>query len=151
ADFELFNLSASSAWRNEVNGSSEALQRARHHAGDVFVLWEPDLSQALHDVPELRYLWGSDKFVGYIKDVLVVRRDFLQAHEADLVGFLTVYFRVMDAYAADRQRLLGDLAQTTGLRRDIVEGVLKKIHWYDLYENAAQQFGLQTGVNLPVN
>lgn len=151
ADFELFNLVGTSSWRVEVGGSAEVLKRAQRHEGDVFVLWEPDLAQALHDVPELRYVWGSDKFVGYIKDVLVVRRDFLQAHESELKTLASVYFLVMDSYANDRERMLGDISQSTGLRREIVESVLKKIDWYDLHENASQQFGIQTGVNLPVS
>lgn len=150
ADFELANLAGSRAWRAEVGGVGEVLKRAQRHEGDAFVLWEPELSQALRDVPELRYLWGSDKFVGYIKDVLVVRRDVLQAREAEVAAFLSVYFRVMDAYAADRERMLTDIAQSTGLRRPVAEAVLGKIDWYDAYENAGQQFGVQTGVNLPV-
>jgi hypothetical protein len=150
ADFELANLANSRAWRVEVGGVGEVVARAKRHEGDAFVLWEPDLSQLLHDVPELRYVWGSDKFVGYIKDVLVVRRDVLQAREADVTALLSVYFRVMDSYAVDRDRMLADMAQTTGLRPQIVETMLGKIDWYDAYENAAQQFGIQTGVNLPV-
>lgn len=150
ADFELAGLAGSRAWRAEVGGVGEVLKRAQRHDGDAFVLWEPELSQALRDVPELRYVWGSDKFVGYIKDVLVVRRDVLQSREADVAAFLGVYFRVMDAYAADRERMLADIAQTTGLRTQVAETVLGKIDWYDAYENASQQFGVQTGVNLPV-
>jgi outer membrane protein OmpA-like peptidoglycan-associated protein len=133
-----------------VGGVGEVLKRAQRHEGDAFVLWEPELSQALHDIPELRYVWGSDKFVGYIKDVLVVRRDVLQSREADVSTLLSIYFRVMDAYAADRERMLADMAQSTGLRAQIAESILAKIDWYDAYENASQQFGVQTGVNLPV-
>jgi outer membrane protein OmpA-like peptidoglycan-associated protein len=151
ADFELANLAGSRAWRAEVGGVGEVLKRAQRHEGDAFVLWEPELSQALNEVRELRYVWGSDKFVGYIKDVLVVRRDVLQAREADVTAFLSTYFRVMDAYAADRERMLADIAQTTGLRPQVAETMLGKIDWYDAYENAAQQFGVQTGVNLPVS
>jgi outer membrane protein OmpA-like peptidoglycan-associated protein/ABC-type nitrate/sulfonate/bicarbonate transport system substrate-binding protein len=150
ADFELANLAGSRTWRQEVGGVGEVVKRAQRHEGDAFVLWEPELSQALHDVPELRYVWGSDKFSGYIKDVLVMRRDVLQSREADVAAFLSVYFRVMDAYAADRDRMLADMAQTTGLRPQIAETMLAKIDWYDAYENASQQFGVQTGVNLPV-
>ena len=150
ADFELSNLAGSRTWRAEVNGVGDVVKRAQRHEGDAFVLWEPELSQALHDIPELRYVWGSDKFVGYIKDVLVVRRDVLQSREADVSTLLSTYFRVMDTYAADRPRMLADMAQSAGLRPQIAESILAKIDWYDAYENASQQFGVQTGVNLPV-
>ncbi len=150
ADFELANLAGSRAWRAEVAGVGDVLKRAQRHEGDAFVLWEPELSQALRDVPELRYVWGSDKFVGYIKDVLVVRREVLQSREADVTALLSTYFRVMDAYAADRERMLADITQSTGLRPQVAEAMLGKIDWYDAYENASQEFGVQTGVNLPV-
>jgi hypothetical protein len=62
AGFDLFHLASSSAWRVEVGGVSEVLARARRHEGDLFVLWEPELSRALHEIPELKYIWGSEKF-----------------------------------------------------------------------------------------
>ena len=79
--FDLFHLTSTNAWRVEVGGAREVLERARRHEGDMFVLWEPELSRALQEVPELKYVWGSDKFSGYIKDVFVFHRDFVQRHE----------------------------------------------------------------------
>src|SRR5262245_30768640 len=79
--FDLFQLTSTNAWRVEVGGARDVLERARRHEGDMFVLWEPELSRALHEVPELKYLWGSDKFSGYIKDVFVFHRDFVARHE----------------------------------------------------------------------
>jgi outer membrane protein OmpA-like peptidoglycan-associated protein len=140
--FDLFHLASTNTWRVEVDGARQALERARRHEGDMFVLWEPDLSRALQDIPELRYLWGSDKFSGYIKDVFVFHRDFVQRHEKAAIDFFDVYFTVMRSYANDRARLLTDMAQSTRLPREAVENVLHKIDWYDLFENAAQQFGL---------
>ncbi|MFX4925949.1 hypothetical protein ABTC31_20410, partial [Acinetobacter baumannii] len=68
-DFDLFNLTRTDAWRKEVNGSQDAYKRAKNHDGDVFVMWEPDVSRALRDVPGLKPVWGSDGFNGYIVDV----------------------------------------------------------------------------------
>jgi hypothetical protein len=145
--FDLFHLASTNTWRIEVGGAREVLERARRHEGDMFVLWEPELSRALHEIPELKYLWGSDKFSGYIKDVFVVHRDFVQRHEKATIDFLDVYFTVMRSYANDRTRLLTDMAQSTQLPREAVENILHKIDWYDLFENAGQQFGLGTSVD----
>ncbi len=145
--FDLFQLTSTNAWRVEVGGARDVLERARRHEGDMFVLWEPELSRALHEVPELKYLWGSDKFSGYIKDVFVFHRDFVQHHEKAILDFFDVYFTVMRSYANDRPRLLTDLAQSTHLQREVIENILQKIDWYDLFENAEQQFGLATSAD----
>ena len=50
----------------------------------------------------------------------------------------------MRSYANDRTRLLTDMAQSAHLTREAVENILQKIDWYDLFENAGQQFGLAT-------
>jgi hypothetical protein len=114
--FDLFHLTSTNTWRVEVSGAREALERARRHEGDMFVLCEPELSRALHEVPELKYLWGSDRFSGYIKDVFVFHRDFVQRHDKALLDFFDVYFTVMRSYANDRTRLLSDIAQSVHLQ-----------------------------------
>ena len=145
--FDLFHLTSTNTWRVAVGGAREVLERARRHEGDMFVLWEPELSRALHEVPELKYFWGSDKFSGYIKDVFVFHRDFVQRHDKALLDFFDVYFTVMRSYANDRTRLLTDMAQSVHLQREVVENILQKIDWYDLFENAEQQFGLTTSAD----
>jgi outer membrane protein OmpA-like peptidoglycan-associated protein len=145
--FDLFHLASTNTWRVEVGGARDVLERARRREGDMFVLWETELSRVLHEVPELKYLWGSDKFSGYIKDVFVFHRDFVQRHEKAIVDFFDVYFTVMRSYANDRTRLLTDMAQSARLQREAVENVLQKIDWYDLFENAGEQFGLATGAH----
>src|SRR5215813_14498986 len=52
----------------------------------------------------------------------------------------------MQKYANHRERLVSRMAQSANLQRESVEAVLHKIDWYDLFENANQQFGLTTGV-----
>jgi hypothetical protein len=147
--FDLFHLASTSAWRVEVGSAHEVLERARRREGDFFVLWESELSRGLQEVPELKYLWGSDKFSGYIKDVFVFHRDFLQRHDRAISGFFDVYFTVMRSYANDRTRLLTDMAQSTQLPPQAVENILHKIDWYDLFENAGEQFGLGTAAGTP--
>jgi outer membrane protein OmpA-like peptidoglycan-associated protein len=145
--FDLFQLTSTSTWRVEVGGAHEVFERARRHEGDMFVLWEPELSRALQEVRELKYLWGSDRFSGYIKDVFVFHRDVVQRHEKQIIDFFDVYFTVMRSYATDRARLLTDMAQSARLQPEAVEKILQKIDWYDLFENTAQQFGLGSGAD----
>ncbi|HEY9681185.1 MAG TPA: phosphate ABC transporter substrate-binding/OmpA family protein [Oculatellaceae cyanobacterium] len=144
-DFDLFNLTRTDTWRQEVNGSDQAYQRAKNHDGDVFVMWEPDVSRALHDVDGLKPIWGSDGFNGYIVDVFVFRRDFVSSHREDLVSFFEAYFNTMKSYYSDHQRMVDDMKQATGLKQEEIEPMLKKIAWHDLHENASHEFGLNTG------
>src|SRR5262249_13544133 len=90
ADFALDQLRDTRQWRVEVGGSREVYDRAARNQGDVFVLWEPDLSRALK-LPGMRYVWGSDKFSGYIVDVFVVHRDFLQRERDTVTDFFDTY------------------------------------------------------------
>lgn len=143
-DFDLFNLSRTDAWRKEVGGSTDAYKLAKSRNGDVFVMWEPDVSRALREVPGLKQIWGSDGFSGYIVDVFVFRRDFVDQHHDDLVSFFEAYFSAMRSYAADHERLLEDMKMATGLKAEEVDRMLKKIDWYDFQENTSRQFGLKT-------
>ncbi len=145
-DFDLANLSASDSWRQETEGANIVLERARKKQGDAFVLWEPELSRALNEVPGLKYIWGSDKFGGYIVDVFVFHRDFLRRNEAEVMAFLESYFLVLRTYGNNYELLLEDLKKTTGLKGETAEQMLQKIDWFDLQENANKEFGISTGI-----
>jgi outer membrane protein OmpA-like peptidoglycan-associated protein/ABC-type nitrate/sulfonate/bicarbonate transport system substrate-binding protein len=144
-DFQLSSLAATSTWRVEVAGPREVLDKARRNEGDVFVLWEPELSQASAEIPGLKYLWGSDRFGGYIVDVFVVNRDCMRSREKDIARFLDAYFQAMRLYANDRARMISDIAATAHIRKEVAESMLKKIDFLDLGENALTQFGIPTG------
>ena len=148
-DFDLFNLAKSDTWRVEVGGSREAFQRAGDRNGEAFVMWEPELSQAVAEVPGLKYIWGSDKFGGYIIDVFVFRRDYLKKHEAEVTKFFESYFMAMRFYENNRERMLSDIKQPSGLKREIAETILPKIDWFDLHENCRHQFGLARDASVP--
>lgn len=141
ADFDLDQLRARREWRVEVGGSREVYQRAAQNQGDVFVLWEPDLSRALK-LPGMRQVWGSANFSGYIVDVFVFHRDFLQANRAAVLDFLEIYFRVIALYANARERLVQEMAQSTDLKEAEIQDLLNKIDWFDLDENCRAQFGI---------
>lgn len=148
--FGLDRLRGDNSWRVEVSGSDEVYKRAKANQGDVFVLWEPDLSKAL-ELPGVQYLWGSDKFSKYIVDVFVVHRDFLSNNKAAVTAFFKTYFRVMSTYTSDRDRLVKEMSSSTSLKVDVVKTMIPKIKWFDLRENCQEQFGLNiasaNGVN----
>lgn len=146
-DFDLFRLrdTTNTSWRVEVNGSREVYERAKRKDGDVFILWEPELSKAL-ELPCMEYVWGSDKFAGYIIDVFVFRRDYIEKKGGVALSFLRTYFRVLDTYANNRERMVEEMQKSTRLKQDVFERMLKRIDWFDLQENLNLQFGINTGV-----
>lgn len=148
-DFDLFALKGTTKWQTEVGGSKEVLEKARNKQGDVFVMWEPELSTALREVPGLKYIWGSDNFGGYIIDVFVFRREFLRNHEEQAHKFLDAYFQVLDSYSSDRERMIADMKTSVGLAPDVLREMLPKIDWFTLHENARAQFGISTSPDIP--
>lgn len=147
-DFDLFSLGSRKENRVEVNGSEDVFARAKNKDGDVFVLWEPELSKALEKVPGLKYVWGSDKFAGYIEDVFVINRDFLSRKD-DVTHFFEAYFAAMGHYNANREMLITDVSKQYGFSKDVAEKTLGKIEWYDLYDNARRMFGIQPSPDIP--
>lgn len=142
ADFDLDELQSGDRWRREVGSSREVYQKARDSQGDVFVLWEPDLSRAL-SLPGMIYVWGSDRFSGYIVDVFVFRRDFLSSREAAVRDLFQVYFRVFQSYANNRDKMVSEMRRSTDLKEDAIRAMLPKIEWLDLEENRRLQFGIR--------
>lgn len=141
SDFDLDRLRDNQANHLHADGSTAVLEKARSGEGDVFILWEPDLSKAL-TLPGMKYVWGSDRFSGYILDVFVFHRDFVK-NEPELVSeFLSTYFRVLSTYRNNREEMLDEMARGSGLKRDAVAAITEKIDWLDLGENARLQFGI---------
>lgn len=143
ADFDLDLLQESTDWQVEENGSAAVLKRAKKGTGDVFVLWEPDLSKALK-IAGMKYIWGSDKFSGYIVDVFVFHRDYLTKHENKMSDFLNVYFQVLGLYANNREKMIKEMSKATDEKKDTIEAMLEKIDWFDLAQNCKQQFGISS-------
>lgn len=141
ADFDLDRLKHDSSWQVKVGGSIEVLKKAKKRAGDVFVLWEPDLSKAL-EIDGTKYIWGSDKFSGYIIDVFVFQRDYIKKYPDKVRDFLSVYFQVMNLYANNRSKMVKEMSKSTDLDRDVIEEILKKIEYFDLAGNCERQFGI---------
>jgi len=145
-DFDLDQLQSTDSWRKEVGGSQEVLKAAKANQGDAFVLWEPDLSKAL-ELPGIKYIWGSDKFSGYIIDVFVFHREFLKKNPDRVRDFLTSYFRTMRVYANDKNLLIKEMSRKYDLKTETIKKLLDKIEWYDLQENCQDQFGIISKTN----
>lgn len=150
ADFDLDRLTQNQQWRSETSGSRDVYDAARKGQGDVFVLWEPDLSKAL-ELPGMKYVWGSDKFSGYIIDVFVFNREFLKKEPELVTEFFSIYFRVLSIYANNRDLMIKDMSQTADLKKTVVENMLNKIEWFDLGENCRNQFGIPSRVGESVS
>jgi hypothetical protein len=153
SDFDLDQLRQDNSWRHEVSSSEEVYRLAEKAkrdpaVGDVFVMWEPEVSKAI-DRLGMKPIWGSDKFGGYIIDVFVFRRDFVDRKQQIAQKFLKTYFRTLDCYVKDRERMLTEMSKSTRIKHDAVENMVKKIDWFNLQENCSQQFGIQTDINTP--
>lgn len=151
-DLDFFNLRAADEqagsrrgdWRKPVGSSAEVYTRAMNGQGDVFVMWEPDISRALKKNPNLTYIWGSDKFAGYIVDYFVVNKQTLAKREGDVLKYFKAYFRALDHYRRNSEELITDMAHWADIDRSAVETIVNehKIDWLDLYDNCQQQFGI---------
>jgi flagellar motor protein MotB len=151
-DLDLFELRAADenakggrgGWRKPVSSSADVYTRAMNGQGDVFVMWEPDLSRSLQKNPNLTYVWGSDKFAGYIVDYFVVNKKTLATREKDVLAYFKAYFRSLDHYRRNSAELTTDMARWADLDRETVEAIVKgqKIDWLDLHDNFQQQFGI---------
>lgn len=152
SDFDLDQLASSSHWRKEVNGSSEVYamaEKARKDRsfGDVFVMWEPEVSKSINKLGLVK-IWGSDQFRGYIIDVFVFSRNFVDKHPEKIKDFLSTYFTVLNQYSIQKDDFIQELSDVTSLNEDIVGNMLKEVNWYDLEENCSQLFGMQTNVGV---
>lgn len=145
SDFDLDQLKSNQNWRVEVGSSKEVFEYAKQKKGNAFVLWEPDLSKAL-ELPGAKYIWGSDKFSGYIIDVFVFNRDVVSKKPETMLKFFKTYFRVLDIYANNHQKMVEEMSESSGIKEKIIEPMLKKINWFDLEENASLQFGISKRV-----
>jgi hypothetical protein len=114
----------------------------------AFVLWEPYVSQLLHEKKNVHKLIDSanDKCKGYITDVLVVQKDYLKNHGKEVEGIVQAYLRALSAHqrAPDGMVKLVQadsrgLAATGQLPKELTlqeaENVVKGIHWMTANEN----------------
>lgn len=132
-----------------VDSEKEVLaryKRASSGGNEVFVTWEPVVSEIL-DNDQMHVLFDSSKQSGYIVDALVVSRDFLIKNEDVVDDFLKSYFRALYSYDSDsklielvrQDALEGGSAITADQAQRLVEGIV----WKNTQENMAH-FGLRS-------
>ncbi len=125
----------------------ERYKKADPSTNDVYVVWEPYVSQMLKN-DALHVLTDSSKFTGYIVDTLVVNRDFLIKHEPVVEAILESYFTTLFSYrdAAKQSKLMLDDAKLTKLTIESEQAakMVEGIQWKNTQENFAH-FGLRQG------
>jgi len=122
-------------------------KKADPSTNDVYVVWEPFVSQMLKN-EAVHVLTDSSKFTGYIVDTLVVNRDFLLKHEPVAEAVLESYFTSLFSYrdATKLSQLMLEDAKLTKLtiEPDQAAKMVQGIQWKNTQENFAH-FGLRPG------
>jgi ABC-type nitrate/sulfonate/bicarbonate transport system substrate-binding protein len=131
-----------------VSGEKQLLERYRNAkpgGNEVFVTWQPVVSQLL-DNGQMGIVWDSSQQTGVIVDTLVVSRDFLVKNDAVVTEVIESYLRALFAFA-ERDKLLELVRRDAGqngsdLTDKQVEDVVNGIVWKNTQENFAH-FGLR--------
>ena len=130
----------------------ERYKNAAPSTNDVYVVWEPFVSQMLKN-DAMHVLTDSSKFTGYIVDTLVVNRDFLLKHEPVAEAVLESYFSSLFSYrdAAKQSQLMLDDAKLTKMQIEPEQAakMVQGIQWKNTQENFAH-FGLRQGAIIHV-
>jgi outer membrane protein OmpA-like peptidoglycan-associated protein/ABC-type nitrate/sulfonate/bicarbonate transport system substrate-binding protein len=125
------------------------LLAARPTEKKAFALWEPYVSRALQQ-KGVHVLLDSSKLKGYVVDVLVARRQFLQDSPALARAFIEAYARAVYQYAQQpdgmMKLVMADARQTgaDSLDESQARKLVEEIQWKNLLENYTH-FGLVTG------
>ncbi len=125
----------------------ERYRKATPASKEVFIAWEPYVSQLLTN-DQLHVLVDSSRFTGYIVDCLVVSRDYLLKNQATVEAFLECYFRALFSHhdKASLIQLVFDDAKKTklALTKEQALRLVEGIQWKNTQENFAH-FGLRAG------
>ncbi|MDD5036553.1 MAG: phosphate ABC transporter substrate-binding/OmpA family protein [Methylococcaceae bacterium] len=139
--FDIAALRQPGPWRVEADGSPDALRRLLAREVDAAVLWEPDVSRALKERGVHRLL-GTEQTRQLIVDVLIARRELTQNQPELVETLLDAYFNTLKEYRDHPDGLREQVQQSTGLKPDEVDSLLKGVEWQSLADNARRWFGL---------
>jgi len=137
-------------WLDSADGAEAVfrkLKKADKKAKRAYVLWEPYVSQAI-DIDGVEVLLDSSRMSGYIVDVLVVQRRFLDDEPNLVRDVVEAYLRSSYSYSKERSgliKLVMDDAKKTGsdrLSKEQAERLVDGIQWKNTLENYAH-FGLE--------
>jgi hypothetical protein len=143
ADFSLPKLPAN--WITPGDGAADVLakfRRASRTEPKAYVMWEPYVSMALAD-SDAHTLLGSEKLKGYILDVLVARRQFLQDDPQAVAAVVRDYLKAAYAYhLSGMKALVQQDAKAAGenLTEQDAENIASRIQWKNTLENYAHFF-----------
>ena len=143
AHFNLPNMP--DQWMIETDGAKAAyalFKKTPKNQKRAFALWEPYVSMALED-PDAHLLIDSSRLKGYIVDVLVAERKFLDAHPDRVRAVIEAYFRAAYAHARSAggmAALVADDSKRVGLEplNDVQASALAtRIEWKNTLDNYA--------------
>lgn len=143
ADFNLDKLDENPFIRvKDVKDVENHYRKARPVDPKVFVVWEPYVSK-IDENPNTHVVVDSEKFRGYIVDVLVVNRDYLLKNPEVVEDVVGCYFRAAYKQKDDMIRVvLDDAKQTdTKLNKAQATKIVDGIWWKNTQENFAH-FGI---------
>ncbi|MEM8733268.1 MAG: phosphate ABC transporter substrate-binding/OmpA family protein [Planctomycetota bacterium] len=146
--FELEFLNDSSF--DLVDSENELMRRyraAKPGGNEVFVTWEPVVSQLVGSGDLMQRVYDSSKQSGIIVDTLVVSRDYLIKNEAVVRNVIASYFRARHAFSTPEkleQLVIRDAkSQGTTLSSDNAKTLVSGIAWKNTQDNLAH-FGLRS-------
>lgn len=129
--------------RIETRGSEEAYKKLLAGAGDVAILWEPDVSRALAQ-PGITKILGTEDTEKLIVDVLLVNRDYSDAYPDTVKVLLSNYFKALKSYQEKPEVLRKQVMAETDLPEKSVESMLNGVKWVNLTQNCEQWFGISS-------
>ena len=134
-----------------TSGPEETLAKFREmgpETSNVFVLWEPYVSEILTD-HSMHTVVDSSSFRGYIVDVIVANRDFLHQKPQTAEKVLAAYFRAAHEYRNKMTDLvLSDARQQKEtLSSERATKLVAGIRWKNTQENFAH-FGIHQDQSL---
>ncbi len=140
------------SWASNANGSEDVYKKLKSADPDepaAYVLWEPYVTKALA-IDGVHLLLDSSKLKGYIVDVLVVQREFLDSQRELVTHVVQAYLRANYDYSNQTEGLLSLIesdAKQYGdapLKRNEASQLVKGIEWRNTVENYAH-FGVVSG------
>ncbi|MEM7473934.1 MAG: phosphate ABC transporter substrate-binding/OmpA family protein [Planctomycetota bacterium] len=146
--FDLDNLSENSILAlDSEKALLDRYRAAKPNGNEVFVTWEPVVSQMVGDAEIMHTIYDSSQQSGVIVDALVVSRDYLRKNETVVEDFLESYLRARHAYSADGKlkQLIVEDARTSGasLTDAQADKLASAIVWKNTQDNLAH-FGLRS-------
>lgn len=140
-----------SNWQSDANGAEDVYKKLKSADPDdpyAYVLWEPYVTKALA-IDGVQLLLDSSKLKGYIVDVLVVQREFLNSQRELVTHVVQAYLRANYDYTNQPDGLLSLIQEDAKqygdkLNQNEASKLVKGIEWRNTVENYAH-FGIITG------